>query len=301
MNFVRVKIFPQTRYSRLLLFILATVISLWPLTVMAETSDSKTLPTMKPFQKFGKSSVDSIIFEEPDLPFLKIEPTTPVQQGELLPKIAIIIDDMGHHEKLGDQLLDLDVNLTFSFLPYAPFTKVQVEKAHAKNREILIHLPMEAQDKTWDPGPNALYLADSPEKQRLAIEMNLAAVPYALGVNNHMGSRYTEDREAMRLVLEELKKRNLFFIDSFTTAQSVAMEEARKLGIKTARRHVFLDNIHTQENICRQLEKLITLAKQQGWAIGIGHPNKETLLALTKCHQNLFKQVQIVAVQELLD
>jgi hypothetical protein len=102
-------------------------------------------------------------------------------------------------------------------------------------------------------------------------------------------------------MLKVLQNRNLFFIDSYTTIKSVAMDEARKMGIKTARRHVFLDNIHTEADICRQLEKLIISAQQQGWAIGIGHPNKETLLALTRCKTDLFKQVRLVGVHELVE
>ncbi len=244
----------------------------------------------------------NIVFEEPNLPLP--EPNnnkSPLQDVEQLPKVAIIIDDMGHHKKIGEQLLELDLNLTFSFLPSAPHTTTLKKTALLKNRSILVHLPMEAQDPKWDPGPDALYLSVPLAEIGPIVKKNLDTIQEASGVNNHMGSRFTENRNAVHEVLKVIKERKLFFIDSYTTVNSIAMDEAREMGIKTGRRDVFLDNIHNEKDICRQLEELIARAEEQGQAIGIGHPNKETLLALTRCRADLFKQVQLVGVDELVE
>lgn len=252
----------------------------------------------------------SIVFEEPDLPLPQEAKLTSREEVEGYaggdtpqedrPRIAIIIDDMGYHQQIGDQLLALDLNLTFSFLPKAPFTLEQEDRAWQQGHDIMLHMPMEAQDPTWDLGPGGLYLKYSPEKIRTTVVENLAAVPHAIGSNNHMGSRFTEDRPAMREVLSILRERGLFFVDSYTTSQSTGLDEAGKMNIPTARRHVFLDNVHDQKKICRQLEQLVVLAKKKGWAIGIGHPNQATLKALTSCRKQLLENVEIVGVSTLV-
>lgn len=216
-------------------------------------------------------------------------------------RIAIIIDDMGNHQQIGEKLLDLDLNFTFSFLPYAPFTREQEEKAWARGHDILVHMPMEPKDPQWDPGPDALYVEDSLEQLTISVEKNLALVPHAIGVNNHMGSLFTEDRLAMHQFLGIVRQKGLFFVDSGTSEASIGMKEAHEMGIKTAKRHVFLDNIHTQEDICRQLEELIRIARKNGWAIGIGHPNDATLAALVRCGETLLKYVRVVGIHELIN
>ncbi len=252
--------------------------------------------------------LDTIVFEEPNPPHheevVTIGPegkkSVSVQKKDHRPRVALIIDDMGYHRKIGDRLLDLDLNLSFSFLPHAPFAGEQEEKAYQLGRDIMVHLPMEAGDDQWDPGPGGLYLSASADDLLLTLKNNLAAVPHAIGANNHMGSRFTQDRQAMRRVLGELKNQGLFFIDSFTTARSTGMEEARKMGIKTGRRHIFLDNVQNPKKICAQLDKLVTLAEKQNQAIGIGHPHQATLDALRNCGRQLLKQVQVVPVHELV-
>ena len=259
-------------------------------------------PPVQPAQT-ARPPVATIPFEEPDLPtpsdaVLEKEPPRP---GPARPRVAIIIDDMGYHPKIGRRLLALDMNLTFSFLPGAPFTRELEAAAWEKGADILVHMPMQARDLAWNPGPGALYLQDPPAAIRKKVVANLAAVPHAIGCNNHMGSRFTEDAAAMRLVLAELKKRDLFFIDSYTTAASTGMAQARAMGIPTARRHVFLDNVHEEKKVCRQLEELVALAWKRGTAIGIGHPNQATLTALTRCRDRLMGKVELVPVHTLLN
>lgn len=224
----------------------------------------------------------------------------PAKTPAKLPRVAIIIDDMGHLQKMGGSLLDLDLNLTFSFLPGAPFTIEQVERAREMGRDILVHMPMEPQDPTLDPGPGALYLDATAESLLASVEDNLTKVPHAIGVNNHMGSKFTMDRQAMNTVLTMVRQKGLFFVDSLTTPQSLGADEARSMGIRTGRRHVFLDNVQTQEDICRQLKLLVDHARKHGFAIGIGHPNSATINALKLCRELLQQQVQIVGVSELV-
>lgn len=217
-----------------------------------------------------------------------------------VPRIAIIIDDMGFHRHLGDQLLELDLNLTFSFLPHAPFTADQAKTAHRAGRDVLVHLPMEPKDAAWDPGPGALMVGDPPELLRKKTEQMLAAVPHAIGANNHMGSRFTEEQAAMRLVIAILQKHALLFIDSFTSLHSQGLQTAQQAGLPSARRHIFLDNDQDPDRILQQLTKLIALARQQDAAIGIGHPYPATLTALAQCQKTFCREIEIVGVHQLV-
>jgi polysaccharide deacetylase 2 family uncharacterized protein YibQ len=252
-----------------------------------------------------------IVFEEPGLPLpeeASVPLVKPIRQdrkqsaahSHTLPRIAIIIDDMGHHQQIGRQLLQLDLNVTYSFLPNAPYTVELAETAHQTGRDILVHLPMEPKDPAWNAGAGALSVRDQPEIMREKTRNMLAAVPYAIGANNHMGSRFTEDAEAMRVVLASLKTHSFFFIDSYTTAASSGLATARQLNVPAARRQIFLDNIREPSAIFRRIEQLIAVAKKQGWAIGIGHPNKETLTALTRCRDQGLTGVKIVGVHQLV-
>lgn len=251
------------------------------------------------------TAAQAIIFEEPYPPSSAYEDasgkTADTQPAKLKkPRVAIIIDDMGHHKKLGSQLVGLDLNLTFAFLPHAPHTKELEEKAYQRGREILLHQPMQPRDAKWDPGKGALYLQSDASDIRETIHANLHLVPHAVGVNNHMGSLFTTKKESMHNTLIVIKEQQLFYIDSFTTADSTGMDEALKMGVKTNRRHIFLDNVHNKDEICKQLKKLVALAEKQGYAIGIGHPNEATLNALTNCRGHLLEKVAVVPVQELL-
>jgi polysaccharide deacetylase 2 family uncharacterized protein YibQ len=215
------------------------------------------------------------------------------------PLVAIIIDDMGYHRRIGQALLAIDLNLTFSFLPHAPYTKEQAEQAWRRGRDILVHMPMEPRDPTWNAGPGTLYLDDAPEVRSAKIAANLAGVPRAVGVNNHMGSLYTADRPAMTELLEHIRGQGLLFVDSITSPESVARATARELGVRSAQRHVFLDNIQSEDDICRQLQKLVARAGRRGSAVGIGHPNRATLTALQNCRQMLQSRVRVVGIREL--
>lgn len=198
-----------------------------------------------------------------------------------IPRIAIVIDDMGWELPIAQDLLALDHPLSFAVLPQAPYQHKIAEAAKRHKRELLLHLPMEPHGYPQiNPGPNAL-LGDMDSNQiAKLVRTALQALPQVVGVNNHMGSSLTENPQAMRIVMRELKRRNLFFLDSRTSADSRAYQIARDMGIPTAKRHVFLDNSVQQAHISAQLHRLANMASEQGHAIGIGHPYPETLHAL---------------------
>lgn len=216
------------------------------------------------------------------------------------PLIAIIIDDMGHHQQLGHQFLSLDLNLSYSFLPDAPYSGALAEAAFALGRDILVHLPMEPKNGIWADGEGGLAVRDTPDQIKQKTTRMLAAVPHAVGASNHMGSRFTEDNEAIRAVLTIIKSRDFLFIDSYTTVASQGLVAAQQLGVPSARRHVFLDNVQELPKICRQLDHLVAMAQQQGWAIGIGHPYRTTLAALTQCDRKQLNKVDMVGVSRLV-
>ncbi len=266
-------------------------------------SEQKTDPasTATVLEKPAKQK--SFVFEEPAATPMEepvsTQPNAVATHVKKRPQVAIIIDDMGYHQKICRGLLELDLNLSFAFLPHAPFVPELDEIAYRKGRDILVHIPMEAQSKKWDPGPGALYLKTPPEKQLVILTKDLAAIPHAIGANNHMGSKFTANRKAIHRVLAELKRQDLFFIDSFTSGKSKGFDEAQKMGLKTNRRQIFLDNVQNSKKICHQLDKLITKARKNGQAIAIGHPYQATLEAFRKCGDRL-SAVEIVSVHELV-
>lgn len=220
--------------------------------------------------------------------------------GDGRPRVAIIIDDMGFRQQAGEQLLALPIPLSFAFLPYGPYTKSLAEKARLKGRDVLLHLPMEPIDSKQDPGPGALYTFMNTKTMAMIFERDLAAVPGAMGVNNHMGSRFTENREAMASVLEMVRQHKLFFLDSVTSKDSVGASLAVALGVKTARRHVFLDHEQDRQKIKAQLQRLLRLARENGQAVAIGHPHPETLAVLKEELATLSGSVEVVGISRLL-
>lgn len=243
-------------------------------------------------------------YEEDSLPELKTKPTpqeTPQAISNDKPRLALLIDDMGNQQKMGQQLIDLDLLLSFAILPFTPHAHSLMEMAHAKNREILLHLPMEASDAKWDPGPGTISTSMSARSIKAQVRKDLEDLPYAVGVNNHMGSKFTSNKEAIHAALAPLKARNLFFLDSITIASSVAYNEARDMKIKTGRRDVFIDNELDEAKIKAQLIRLVNIAKKHGSAIGIAHPHPATIATLEKEGAWLNEQVQLVAISTLME
>jgi polysaccharide deacetylase 2 family uncharacterized protein YibQ len=214
--------------------------------------------------------------------------------------VAIVIDDMGYRQNTGKALLALDLPLSFAFLPFTPFSDELQQEARDKGRDILLHLPLEPTDSKANPGPGALTTAMDPEAMQSIFQNDLQAVPKAIGVNNHMGSRFTASPQAMRTLMTMLRVRTLFFLDSVTAADSVAYELARETGVKSERRTVFLDNDQNPDKIRAQLDLLIRLAKEHGQAVGIGHPYPATVEALRQYQAQLRTQVEMAPIHRLV-
>jgi polysaccharide deacetylase 2 family uncharacterized protein YibQ len=199
------------------------------------------------------------------------------------PRAAIVIDDLGRHLEPVEGLLAMGEPFTFSVLPYLPHSREAADLAYGAGEEVLLHLPTEPLGyPRTDPGEGALFV-DMPEAELAQrLENALHAVPHIVGVNNHMGSRFTEEPAAMAVVMEGLRRANLFFLDSRTTPYSVAEAAAAEMGVPFASRDIFLDNDRTAGAIAGQIDRLIAHAVAAGTAIAIGHPHPETLAALAE-------------------
>ncbi len=228
------------------------------------------------------------------------KPVTPPPSS--LPRVAIIIDDLGYDEKLASKFLALDGIMSFSVLPHSPFQKSIAATIRRSGRDVLLHLPMEPVEYPLiNPGAGALLSSMTPDDLLDQLRRNLDAVPFAVGVNNHMGSKLTQDPAKMRQIFTVLKRRDLFFIDSLTGPGSYCRQAARLLKLRFAQRHVFLDHIQDTNTIRFQIKRLISIAKKHGKAIGIGHPYPATWEALNKELPNIKKQVKLVRVSELVE
>lgn len=197
------------------------------------------------------------------------------------PLVALVIDDLGRSTSVLDELRDLGVPLTYSVLPFESRTGEVVEILAEWRVEILCHLPMEA-DGDADPGPGALLSTMSRKQLRRATERALAAVPGAVGVNNHMGSILSANPSAMDVVLDVLASKRLFFLDSRTSPRSVGYTLALEKGIPAAERQVFLDPDPAPDEIRSQFHDLLRLAEDRRSAIAIGHPHPDTLEVLRR-------------------
>jgi len=195
-------------------------------------------------------------------------------------RIALIIDDIGFSIPRAQQFLDLDLPITFSILPRLHYSQVLAHEIHEQGHEILLHQPMEPYDRFLNPGPGALFVGDDEGKIARIMTENLAELPYAYGVNNHMGSRFTSSPRETRDALEVLRGSGLFFVDSLTSQRSVVGETARRLKVPAAARHIFLDHYPGERQSLLALERLRICALRRGSAIGIGHPFPETARAI---------------------
>jgi len=196
-------------------------------------------------------------------------------------KIVLILDDVGFdHQPVADAIR-IDPNLNFSVLPNAPHAVEVATLLHERGFEVLCHLPMEPEHfPRISPGAGAVLTSMSDDEIARTTLKNVEAVPYARGVNNHMGSRATADRRVMESVLAALPE-DMYFIDSKTTSASVAASVAREMKIRAASRNIFLDDIESESAVRRQLKELAAEAEQHGIAIGIGHMYPVTIRVLT--------------------
>ena len=195
-------------------------------------------------------------------------------------KVALIVDDMGYSLEAINELCSMGLPLTVAIIPYSPLASEIATISRQHDLEVILHLPLEAINNEGNHSKGMITAEMSEEEVIAIVEKNLDQVPYIRGVNNHMGSKITADSQMMNIILKRLKDRDLFFIDSRTTSNSVAYTIAQSLNIPSAYRHIFLDGELNESYIKGQLIELFRRAQKNGFALGICHPTKETLKVL---------------------
>jgi uncharacterized protein len=215
-------------------------------------------------------------------------------------RLAIIIDDIGYNLALGKRTADLQGDFTLSVLPFTPHGIELAQRAHQRGKEIMLHAPM-SNRHNYPLGRGGLVSGMQRAEFLKVLRQNLVSIPNVQGLNNHMGSQLTEQAEPMRWLMEELKQQGLYFVDSRTTAQTLALMMAEEIQLPSRKRDVFLDDERTRSNIHYQLLRALKLAQQQGSAIAIGHPYPETLAELERLQPLLDRyQVKLVKTSQLM-
>jgi polysaccharide deacetylase 2 family uncharacterized protein YibQ len=254
--------------------------------------DEPTSPTHAPAPPRPGAEPEEVAAVPLILPQPSVKPTAPdaaawtrfavpAPQTTGQPVIAVIIDDLGVDKRRSERVAALRAPLTLAWMTYADDLPRQASQARGRGHELMVHMPMQPLAGHYDAGPDMLDVTASPEELRRRIVWGLTRFEGFIGVNNHMGSRFTADKNGMRVVMEELRKRGLVFVDSVTTEKSVAPELARRYGVPFAARHVFIDNEQDVGAVKAQLAKVEAHARKYGHAIAIGHPHDATIEALS--------------------
>jgi len=222
----------------------------------------------------GKNETYTLFFQQKPWFFLELQVKPRFQ-------VALVIDDFGYNLQMAEKILSLPVKLNVAVLPALPHTQEVAKLAQEKGKEILIHFPMEA----MDGGENSkegflLRVGASPEKVRELLDRACATIPGAKGLNNHKGSRATSDAALMKVFFAYFREKGLYFLDSLTSARSVAFWKAQEAGVPAFRRDVFLDTYPSVGYVTGKLQETVRLAKKKGYAIAIGHPRESTYRAL---------------------
>lgn len=221
--------------------------------------------------------------------------------------IILIIDDFGNHGDGTDEMIDLNIPITAAVMPFMPYSSADAKAAHNANLEVILHLSMEPNvgKKEW-LGPRGITCDLSNEDIKAIVYDGLNEVKYAVGINNHMGSKATQDKRVMRAILEVAKEKNLFFVDSKTSPNSVISEIAKELNVPCFSRDVFLDGTKDTNHIRNQILKLGDIAFKKGYAIGIGHVGieggKPTAQAIKSAYPLLAeKGIRFITVTQLME
>ncbi|MCM8760199.1 MAG: divergent polysaccharide deacetylase family protein [Candidatus Omnitrophica bacterium] len=250
----------------------------------------------------------------PVAPIIKKEEPSGIKSGikkAILPsrkkegvQIGIIIDDLGWNREIAEEIEKINKPIAISILPYAPYSKeVFTEFKRNGTIEILLHLPLEPRPpvQSFDKGVIKTEMSNE-EINRRFYEALENFYPGVKGVNNHQGSLFTSDEEKMRILLGAIQSKNLFFVDSMTARESKGYTLAKEMGIKTAKRDIFLDNKSDPEYIKGQIRELVEVAKKKGKAIGIGHARRATIDVLKDILPEIEKEgVEIVPVSSLVE
>ncbi|WP_429888128.1 divergent polysaccharide deacetylase family protein [Gottfriedia acidiceleris] len=220
-------------------------------------------------------------------------------------KLAIVIDDFGNNMKGTDQMLSLPIPLTIAVMPFLPSTKKDATVAHSKGYEVIVHLPMEPRKgkASW-LGPNAIKTNLSDDEIRRRVLAAIYDVPYAIGINNHMGSKATSDERVMRIVLTACKERGLFFFDSKTNYRSVVTKIADEIGVPVIENKLFFDDLYTYKHIEKQTRLLLEKVRVEPTMIAIGHvgePGEITSNVIKEYIPKIKEEAKFVFLSELVE
>lgn len=232
---------------------------------------------------------------------LQPEPIPQQHMAGRKPMIAIVIDDMGLDRAHSARATRLPAEVTLSYLPYSQNIRQQTAEARKAGHELMLHMPMQPERKTADPGPGHLGVGMTPLALHDRVIKNLDAFDGYTGVNNHMGSKFTKDRDGLAIVMAALAERKMMFLDSRTAPGSIAEKIAREHGMKTTHRDVFLDDDVAPAAVAKSLIQVEQVARRAGAAIAIGHPKDVTLAALEKWLPTLAaKGYELVPVSQVI-
>ncbi|WP_410511773.1 divergent polysaccharide deacetylase family protein [Paenibacillus sp. BR2-3] len=219
-------------------------------------------------------------------------------------RVALIIDDFGNGLRGTEEMFALPIKLTVAVMPFLPTTKADAIRAHKRGDDVLLHLPMEPRHgKPEWLGPGAVLANMSDGEIRKRVETALDNVPYAIGINNHMGSRVTGDERVMGIVLSVCQERGLFFVDSKTNYRSVVGKMAQQKGLPRIENQVFLDDTHTVTHVLRQMRRVQEQAMQSRYCISIGHvgiQGKETAAGIRGGIDQMKDSVEFVGISDLV-
>jgi polysaccharide deacetylase 2 family uncharacterized protein YibQ len=234
------------------------------------------------------------------LPWLAAHPAAADCDGSGSRWLAIIIDDLGYSAAASRGAVALPAPVTLSIIPGTPHAEETAQQGAALGKEIMVHLPMSSAD-TPVADPIALTEHLTADGFDRVLAEALASVPGARGVNNHMGSHLTTDPVAMQRLMQTLRAEGLFFIDSRTSADTVAAAEAERAGIPHASRNVFLDHDPEADRVAHEFDRAVSLARTQGTAIAIGHPHRDTLAVLRQRLVALPEDILVVPASSIVD
>jgi hypothetical protein len=218
------------------------------------------------------------------------------------PRIAIVIDDMGYSQRNLALIYEIERPINFSILPGAPFSEKLAHQAEGKGYEVILHLQLEPYGEGMALEPDTIYVSTDTELILKKFERAVSRVPTLKGVSNHMGSKATENRPFMEILFSELKKKNLYFLDTLVTEKSVCGDIASKRGVRFLERDVYLDNVSEADYIAGQLKILADSAKINGFSIGIGHDRPLTIKTLADQMPKMEEEgIEFVFLSELMD
>lgn len=270
------------------LFVFAFFVAVVIVSVFFEREDSGDYPENVP------------VVTPPEVTEPSVSTTTAVSAS---PRLAIVIDDFGQDIRKLRALEDIGLPITVAIIPFLKYSEKIAEEASLLGWDVLLHMPMEPKNVAeHNPGEGVVLTTMTDEEIIAKSKKALDSLPFILGVNNHMGSHFTEDKDAMMVFLKEIKGRGLVFLDSKTSAKSKAAEAASEVGVPLLTRDIFLDNEQDEEYISGQLEKAKKIAVKHGFAIAIGHPHKETTAVLKRELLRLKSEgIVVVKLSDLYD